>query len=508
MNHMETYLPIIGIGFLFTLAFSIWVLYKTNQLIRKKTTIRAWRLKLFALLQFAHLSILTMSLIHPNTPTGTMVLNALFSILVPSSAILTLQSLLHLFNDEVSDVENIEWSLLGKRIGACKFFCLITRKVVSLTKPALGLEMIRSIHSELAGSYPSLRTLSIDQDGSVTWNSSHAQDSDAGRAIYSFSLFLNSIYRSYGKVLGRDAESRLKDALQPIIEDVQVSPESKDRILSSLFGGLFSEKAATGTALDNLLAGGLNRGTINLLVARPHEARNSFQTSFLVQGILSGERTLYVTSTRPPNQIRENYRELIGKTGDALHIVDCHSFLAGKTEEYKAFENENIIQCPNFELVNYAISEALPESSTRHGRALLDILPSWIMVSKDRSMESIISSIASMAEEFRKKGIVSVFLLDPSLLEKKDQSLLSELVDASIELKERNDQLEIRIPKGAPRNSRRSKVSIQKWTTETISHLVRSGGSKIDFRSRSPRISGGHEAALSSTDAGTKTCQV
>ncbi len=470
---MELYVPVTIAGFLIAGSFSILIVKKAETLIHERTTIKAWRIKAFAVSQCILIITLLMILLHPTPGMGLYAVDLLLIILVASLAILALQSFLYMFSVEERDVGEISWSLVGKKTGLCKFYCIMTRKLVSLTAPVIGLEMIRSLHSEVASSYPVLKTLSIDENGKVYWRFDNRR-AGVSEIVGSFSIFLNSIYRAYRSVLARDADQKLKRALQPVIGPGHLVLDAKPRVISSLFGGLLCDKSSTGTAVDDIVEGGLEHGSSTLLIAPPDTERETFERSFLLQGLISGERCIYVSSLKSPDSIEEIYRELAGKASEQLRIVDCHSSLMGEKEEYAVVPDGNRIHCPNFVLLDYAIARAMSDSPFPLGRAVIDVLPSWANTAKHDNMAPIVKSVASMIEGFRDKGYSCVFVVDPECLDQRKQSLLSELVDNKIQLTKKMSQLEILMPKGAPRERRRSVIPAEDWNRGSIGNLASS----------------------------------
>ena len=68
-----------------------------------------------------------------------------------------------------------------------------------------------------------------------------------------------------------------------------------------------SGKAATGVVgLDDILAGGLQRGRVYLIEGSPGTGKTTIATQFLLEGAAAGERGLYITMSETEEELRES----------------------------------------------------------------------------------------------------------------------------------------------------------------------------------------------------------
>src|SRR5881628_3290716 len=65
------------------------------------------------------------------------------------------------------------------------------------------------------------------------------------------------------------------------------------------------DKAATGVeGLDDILAGGLQRGRVYLIEGSPGTGKTTIATQFLMAGAAAGERSLYITLSETEDELR------------------------------------------------------------------------------------------------------------------------------------------------------------------------------------------------------------
>src|SRR3982751_437063 len=67
------------------------------------------------------------------------------------------------------------------------------------------------------------------------------------------------------------------------------------------------DKAATGVeGLDDILAGGLQRGRVYLMEGSPGTGKTTIATQFLLAGAAAGESGLYITLSETEEELRES----------------------------------------------------------------------------------------------------------------------------------------------------------------------------------------------------------
>jgi circadian clock protein KaiC len=82
-------------------------------------------------------------------------------------------------------------------------------------------------------------------------------------------------------------------------------------------------KALTGVAgLDDILAGGLQRGRVYLIEGSPGTGKTTIATQFLLAGAAAGERGLYITLSETENELRESGASHGWSFDDPLEIYE------------------------------------------------------------------------------------------------------------------------------------------------------------------------------------------
>jgi circadian clock protein KaiC len=85
----------------------------------------------------------------------------------------------------------------------------------------------------------------------------------------------------------------------------------------------FSSKAATGVVgLDDITAGGFQRGRLFLVEGSPGTGKTTIATQFLLSGAAAGEKTLYITLSETEDELREGSASHGWTLGDDVEIFE------------------------------------------------------------------------------------------------------------------------------------------------------------------------------------------
>jgi len=197
-------------------------------------------------------------------------------------------------------------------------------------------------------------------------------------------------------------------------------------LLDRLAKGMFSEKISSGlTDFDLASAGGYPKSSAILLCGPPSDERNLLLDSFIGTGLARGDSCIYVTSAQPP----ENVKHQFGDLSKHLTIVDCYT---NRIREVPTISvDANVVTTPiEISVVAVAISRILNRETDRAKRAVLDILPTYLVFQK---MEKLYIDLMEIIDDLRKAGYTAVFSLNPYYI--KDEgavSTLQELFDGVI----------------------------------------------------------------------------
>lgn len=98
--------------------------------------------------------------------------------------------------------------------------------------------------------------------------------------------------------------------------------------------------------LDEILDGGMDSGSVVLIISDTLVDKASFAQHILSQRILDGDKGIYITTTKIPKQILKNMYEH-GFEFSNIEFIDCISFTYERESEAKYIVKEKIINVEN-----------------------------------------------------------------------------------------------------------------------------------------------------------------
>jgi len=273
-----------------------------------------------------------------------------------------------------------------------------------------------------------------------------------------------------GRIPKKEFEAHLKSRTEDVIErysDLLIQTGLLDR----LAGGVFSDRISTGlTDLDLFMEGGYPEHTAILLCGPPSDERNLLLDSFIGTGLSKGDPCIYVSSAQPP----ENFKRQFGNLAKDLLVVDCYT---NRIREVDTINREgNVITSPiEISVVSVAISRGLDREPEKTKRAVVDILPTYLVF---QTVEKLYLDLMEIIDDLRKAGYTTIFSLNPYYI--KDEgaiSTLEELFDGIMYVERTADstgmrnEISLRIDKMAGQPLKRNVARIQKpekmaWTRE------------------------------------------
>jgi len=264
-----------------------------------------------------------------------------------------------------------------------------------------------------------------------------------------------------GRLPKEDLEGLLKERIGRIV-DQHSEMLIRLGLLDRLARGMFSTKVSSGlTDFDLASQGGYPKSSAILLCGPPSDERNLLLDSFIGTGLARGDACVYVTSAQPP----ENTKRQFGNLSKNLTIVDCYT---NRIREVPTITTEgNVITTPvEISVVSVAISRAVNREPDRAKRAVLDILPTYLVFQK---MEKLYLDLMEIIDDLRKAGYTAIFSLNPYYI--KDEgavSTLEELFDGVIHVERTvdasgvTDEITIRVEKMARQALPRTTFKIRK----------------------------------------------
>ncbi|MGE0666593.1 MAG: ATPase domain-containing protein [Sphingomonadales bacterium] len=130
----------------------------------------------------------------------------------------------------------------------------------------------------------------------------------------------------------------------------------------------YQSKAATGVeGLDDILSGGFSRGSLFLLEGEPGTGKTTFALQFLLDGARRGERSLYITLSETPDELRA------GAASHGWTIPDT-------IELFELIPPESILNDGQQQSLLYASDLELVETTKEIFEAVERIRPSRVVV--------------------------------------------------------------------------------------------------------------------------------
>ncbi len=176
---------------------------------------------------------------------------------------------------------------------------------------------------------------------------------------------------------------------------------------------------------------------------------------FLVHGLENGEKCIYISSSRPP-------QDLLSSVGfqysDNLIIVDCYTNRI--TEVPSIVQKGNVVTTPvELSVVKVAISRVADRSPDVPKRAIVDILPTYLIFS---NVERMYLDLLEIIDDLKKWGYTPIFSLNPYVIDDEKKILaLEEMFDSVLHLE--------RIPESGTSISRKAMlISVGKMARTSL----------------------------------------
>jgi hypothetical protein len=456
------------LGYSASMAVTILIAFRVR-CIAERTSVRGKTVYLMMLAHMALVHLVTLQVLLPLPREVAILPAAVVGIAMPSFAIPLLLRLRRVFVQRETEVEDIEWSVVGLKTGLMKMYRIWLQVLLSTVRNALPDEVITGTLEELKAHSRPLQLLEIDGDGIVSVDAVSADDLDVDEIVKSFTLMLNRIFMYYRALLGSAAEARVREIYRPLIGSCGLAIQEKPQIASSLFGGILSGRASTGTMVDDYTAGGIQRGTALLVEGAEGTSMKIFRRSFIFQALLSGEDCLYLTCSGEQEALGEEVSRLAGVDPSRLHPIHCGS------GDGDVGTQSHGMTCPHFGLVDFSVNEALGRGNLHGGRAVVDIVPSWIAACRSNGIAPVITGLARTIETLRKAEFATVIIVDPRELEPHERSIIAEMVGASLQLRESASNLTLHFAKGFSDSARSPVLRVRDWEASSTSRVAERG---------------------------------
>ena len=203
--------------------------------------------------------------------------------------------------------------------------------------------------------------------------------------------------------------------------------------------------------LDNLLGGGLPKGSNILLIGPLGTGKSTMGRKFILEGLHNKERCMFVTIDDAPKLIRDKLSSILEidvreyEELDLFSIVDAYSWSSVASEKKEKFRIDGILDLNQFSMVIADSGQSIGHSiqSKLGGRRIFDSISS-LLVNFDLSMaQRLLSQLARTSLAF---GMVNtIFVLEEGTVSEYVLNNIKYIMDGVIETKEKDGQMYLRV---------------------------------------------------------------
>jgi len=240
-----------------------------------------------------------------------------------------------------------------------------------------------------------------------------------------------------------------KAANTALLSDLPEKDPPKDTGTST-----FLEKTpfSTGqTLLDKHLFGGLPQGSNILIQGELGKGKSSFARQFIQEGLVKGEKCLWIAIDDDPKRIRETLCQDLPNDAayyeerHQLRFVDAYSWSSLTQPEGEAFAVTGSLELNQFAGIISDASHELGQTvqHKKGGRRVVDSISSLFINFDLASVQRFLSQIARTAVAFG--GVTTLFLIEEGTVDEKVLNNIKYVMDGILELDERDGQRMMRV---------------------------------------------------------------
>jgi circadian clock protein KaiC len=182
--------------------------------------------------------------------------------------------------------------------------------------------------------------------------------------------------------------------------------------------------------LDQILKGGLARGSLCTLLGPPGVGKSILSKRFIFTGLQAGKDSFLVSTSEGPTEASETLKQFNWGEGlDRLHVLDCHSWRAGAdTGGYSA-------SASSLTDVSVTLSRMLNDFDvTPAGEARL-VVDSFTDFIKNAGLDRALKFLDAVRTKQKSRGMTGLILMEEGVHDEKANSSVEYATDGTIRMK-------------------------------------------------------------------------
>lgn len=195
-------------------------------------------------------------------------------------------------------------------------------------------------------------------------------------------------------------------------------------------------RASTGVSqFDIMLDGGYKNPATIAFLGPTGQGKSVFAFHFVSAGIQAGDRVLYITTDRTPDELEKmaNERGIMIKS-DLVKYIDCYSLTL--SAQAPAAQRPNVVQVSSPSALNelsLALNEALEQ--LKGGRKLHVVFHSLSTLAVNSQPDSLFKFLSIADGRLKNANATTLLLVDEGMHDEKFVTMLRHAVDAEFSIK-------------------------------------------------------------------------
>ncbi len=192
-----------------------------------------------------------------------------------------------------------------------------------------------------------------------------------------------------------------------------------------------TERLAIGVPeLDQILKGGLAKGSLCTLLGPPGVGKSILSKRFIFTGIQSGKDAFLVSTTEGADEAGETMKQFEWGTGlERLHVLDCHSWRAGAGGAAYSASASSLTD------VSVTLSRMLNDFEVNpegNARIVVDSFTDFV---KNAGLERALKLLDAIRTKQKSRGMTGLVLMEEGVHDEKANSSVEYATDGTIKMK-------------------------------------------------------------------------